>query len=99
MESKVVDSSDLSLFLKELASELLKEGAALQSLNKAWGIQGEEAEILRRYGLNISSIGRRLLVVKDILCQKCKMREVTIIIKVEESSDEKDIEKKEQNKK
>jgi len=77
------DSKDLALFLYELGIGLKKEGHSLQALAKIWfSGEGEEFEILRLFGINISKMGKELLISREHLCNTCKTKEIATSIKL-----------------
>jgi len=72
------DFTELATFLDNLANRLIKEGTALQALADTWfeDKATDENSVLTQYGVDISALGRQLLVARSHICQACATQEI-----------------------
>jgi hypothetical protein len=77
MENQVYDRTDVFTFLGDMAKRLTKEGECLRALADTWLDKGtDEHSCLVLSGVDITRLGRKLLALREHLCQPCATKDV-----------------------
>ncbi len=71
------DVTELGDFLNTLAIRIIKEGVCLSAMARDLLAEtGEDEEVLVQIGVDISELGRELLMAKKQLCPACMIKEL-----------------------
>lgn len=81
-----LDNTDLGTFLGDIARSLTKEGISLEALADKRLDEGETQCAVKRIGVDVSIWGEKLLLLRNKLCQKCKLQPVSIFLSFDDSN-------------